>query len=131
MSSTNEGAVAFVRLLARLTEQLIAFAAALRAREGVVSVTRGLEFRHYETGPVVECFLDAELQDGSARCWWIDCQPVETGWVVEASVRRVDAEGQERILALPSRQPPTLEELGEALDLVVAELFHPELASGA
>lgn len=61
--------------LADLSERFRDRALILGKNPAVLGVKRAVEVNSYASGPMIECFLDAELRDGSARSWLL-----EVGW---------------------------------------------------
>lgn len=121
-----------LKLLAVLSEQLVEHAAELRARPEVVHVARGVDVRMYESGPVLELYVDAELRNGRALTWWIDLHPEEASLVVSTRVLRMRDSDQEVVLSfsredaqdgasLAAILESTGEQVRKSIDLVASE----------
>ena len=102
-------------LLAAFNERLVEHASALRARPEVAGVTRGMDARTYETGAVLEMYVDAELRNGRALSWWVDVYPEDEGWSVSARVLRIRDSDQEVVLSFADTDARDLDSLEEIL----------------
>lgn len=81
-----------------LSSTLRAFQEALKALPSVVTVEGVLEFREYDSGPVLAVWVDAALRDGRAVVWWMDVTATPAGLVVD---RRISESGRDTLVAFP------------------------------
>lgn len=117
------GAQRFLQAVAMGNEQLAEFARNLRSQAIVRRVTRGIDIRAYESGTVLEIYIDAEFETGEGVTWWLDARPVDDGWVVESRVQINRGEYQETIVDFPSRTARTLNEFITGLQDATNELL--------
>jgi hypothetical protein len=119
----SKRAAALLSALAESNERLIAFKEQVRAHPEVVGAQHALELRGYDSGPVLEGYVDAELRSGHALAWWLDVHWGEEGWRVEASVRVDREEGEDILHVFPVRQATTLDDFISELNGAVADLI--------
>lgn len=75
--------------------RMIEIAISLRNESFCTSVCTGMDIRQYESGLMIELFVDAELTTGSAITYSIDIEPHENGpWRIEATIRRMKGDEQ-------------------------------------
>jgi hypothetical protein len=72
----------------------------LRQRSDVREVLRTF---HCGPGPRLDFATDAELTVGEAISWGVEVHFEDAEWVIESSIRRSHAHGQDLILELPTR----------------------------
>jgi hypothetical protein len=123
--SPANGAVEVVRSLAEASEEFMAIAAALRSLPGVRTVSHPCRMRTEERvaeeqyrvgrgeGFRVEWYAEADFTDGSSMSFCQELSWHEGEWIVDASVRGNDDQGERVLLELPSRHAT------DAADLVV------------
>jgi hypothetical protein len=83
--------------IAELAQLRRAFRDSLRSEENVVTITEGLDFRIYDSGPVMECYVDAELKSGLAVGWWLEVTWSMSEFTLLSSVAVNDENGQDVI----------------------------------
>jgi hypothetical protein len=88
----------------------------------VLHVQHALGLRSYQTGPVVEAYVDAELASGNAVGWWLEIHWDKARWLIESSIRLDHEGGEDTITAFPPRKAVTLTELLDQLKASVIEL---------
>ena len=103
-------------LLAVLNERLVEHAVALRARPEVARVARGVDVRMYESGPVVELYVDAELRNGRALTWWVDLRPEKESLAVSTRVLRMRDSDQEVVLSFSREDAEDVASLAAILE---------------
>lgn len=122
MSAEGGNIMRLLNAVADSNEQLNTLSERLRLSPGAVSVVRDLDIRKYETGTVIEMFLDVELQSGRAISWGLDIHCRETEWDIDASVRIIHQDGQDLIQGFPARTAKTVEDLTVQLRAVTSSL---------
>jgi hypothetical protein len=97
MTESMAGASLLLSALAEHREAMISLAVDLRRRRQVAEVTTGIDIRKYESGEIrVESYVDAELRDGRALCWWLEMSSADPArWTIGASLRENNASGQD------------------------------------
>jgi len=98
--------------VAGITALFRAHAIATRRRRRVTKVISRVEIPKYETGAMIEGYVDAELDNGAAVSWLLDVSWNDEAWNVEARLARSTKEGQEVLQELPAE---TTQELGDFL----------------
>ncbi|HEX8697098.1 MAG TPA: hypothetical protein VF746_32060 [Longimicrobium sp.] len=111
------GALAYVR------ERMIDLAVRLRRRADVTGVRDGLDVREFlGAGLNLAGWVDAELVDERAICFWLETRHEEERWVVEGRILEQTALGQETNVDLGNREAGSLDQLAEALRVACDEL---------
>ena len=98
----------------------------LEQRPDVKSTETRLEVVNYQNGPMVEGFVEAEMDNGTALCWCLDLTWSEDTFRIEGSLDRNSVEGSETLKQLPVKALRNVEQLPDAL----AEITHTLLALG-
>jgi hypothetical protein len=86
-----------VRSLRALGDAREAFLRSARAAESIESVVRvqsGLDARVYESGPMIELFLDVALMSEDAVVAWLDVVLADDETTIRPSLRWLRAEGE-------------------------------------
>jgi len=96
--------------IARCNAALIDLSEVVRLSPEVTAVVRGLDFRGYQTGTVIEGYVDAELTSGKAICGWLEVRWTEEHWIIETRVLVNDATGQRTYKEFAERAPQTLDD---------------------
>jgi len=89
--------------LALIHQRLNELAAEWRRQPQVRSVVAAVTPRHYPDGDRMECYVDADLASGHSVGAWLEFRHDDGSWVIEASVRHNGDEGENELVALPSR----------------------------
>ena len=87
-----------------------------------------LEVMPYNPGPVLEGYVEAEMQDGSALSWLLEATWDDEGWQIEASVVRTTRDTQETLQELPPETLPSFDQFTERLVAVTKELLAIRIA---
>jgi hypothetical protein len=82
----------------------------------------------YNRGPVLEGYVEAEIQDGSALSWLLEATWDDEGWQIEASVVRTTRDTQETLQELPPENIPSFDQFTVRLVAVVKELLAIRIA---
>ena len=122
MDKESESAIKVLSLLAKCTERLISLAEHLRARKEVRSVRREWNIRAYRTGPMLETYVEAELNDGRSIAWWLELTWDRRFWRIGYSVRISHDQGEDVLQGFPDLVTENLEGLVEKLELAVSNL---------
>jgi hypothetical protein len=122
MNADGGDIMRLLNAIADSNEQLSAVSENLRLRPGVIHVMRDLDIRKYETGTMIEMFIDVELKGGRAISWSLDIHCHETDWDIDASVRIIHEDGQDPIQEFPARTAKTAEDFIAQLKVVTASL---------
>lgn len=86
-----------VRSLRALGDAREAFLRSARAAEGIEAVERvqsGLDARVYESGPMIELFLDVALTSEDAVVAWLDVVLADDETTIRPSLRLLGADGE-------------------------------------
>ena len=118
----SQRAAQLLTALARNNVRLAALQTAVRAHPEVVTSRHALDLRDYESGPVLEGYVDAELQSGQALAWWVEAHWDPSGWRIDSSVRVDHADGEDLIWSFPPRCASTLDTLIAQLDDAISDL---------
>lgn len=76
-------------------------ATSMRKNPAVVAVSSDLELRRYESGPIIEAYVEAELSNSEAVTWWLDVRPSGTKWSFEARILGHDDLGETTLHVFP------------------------------
>ena len=109
--------------LARVDRALRDHAIRLRRTSAVTSANARLEPVLYESGHVLEGYVEATLANGDAVCWCLDVRWSEESWIIEATLDRKAGDRQEIVEELPLETGTDLAAFIEALNRVVRELL--------
>lgn len=99
----SHAAESIIASLALVNRRLADLAVEIRQHAAVRAVTVATTPRRYDTGDRMECYVDAELVDGTAVGCWIEFRYDTGSWVIESSVRRNTEEGEDELVGLPTR----------------------------
>jgi hypothetical protein len=109
--------------LAKCNEMLVGLAQKLRQTAGTVDVRRGFELRAYQSGVLLEGYVEAELESSKVLCGWIESSWNEQSWLVETSVLLNDETGQRTYHKFEDRTPSTVDDLVQQLQDAVSDLI--------
>jgi hypothetical protein len=118
----SKQAIGLLEAIATGNEKLISLSETLRSHPAVVRALRGFDCRYYQTGVMVEWYVDAELQNGYAMSWWVDLSWTETNWVIEAKILINRDQGQEVLKEFSEQFPNTLKDLISQLKETISTL---------
>jgi hypothetical protein len=96
MDSNSEAVAEALQTLASCGYSLRELAISLRKHPKVNRIQDTLEFHQYQTGSAIEGYVDVEMHDGRAICWWIDIQWQDM-WKINSRVYLNDSQGQKTI----------------------------------
>jgi|SRR5580704_17295312 hypothetical protein len=113
----------FISGVATANETLAVFGADLRSRPDVEDVKRGMDIRAYNSGTVVEMYVDAQRRDGIGQVWWLDILQETERWVIEARVTMTGAVGQESVLEFDTRTAIGADDLVRELQRAISDLI--------
>jgi hypothetical protein len=97
------------------SEALVTLAVDFRSRAGVAQVIRGCDLRKYQTGPVLEAYVDVETQSSKAFSWWLEVRWDQEQWIIESSIRESHQNGQDMLIEFPDRVATSLDDLVKSL----------------
>ena len=109
-------------VIAETNEKFIAFSQDLRSRPEVIRVLHSFECRKYGEGVGFEGYVDAELHNGRAVCWWLEVHWSEERWLIESRILVNSDQGQDPIKEFPEKVSDTLGGFIAQLEQVIAEL---------
>ena len=123
MDSESKKVSNLLEAIAASNEELIEFAIKLRALSEVNEVYHRLDCRNYQTGPVLEMYVDAFHKREVGICWWLEVRWNEAEWMIDYAVQLNHDEGRDAIREFPLRTARTIEEFivqleGATLDLL-------------
>jgi hypothetical protein len=123
MDIASKNASRLLEALAESKGTLTDFARQLRSQPEVVRVLTNFEPREYQTGFVLEGYVDAELRNGKAMAWWLEARWNESLWTIESRVLVNDDQGQYTFREFPERTAETLDDCIAQLALATTELI--------
>jgi hypothetical protein len=121
----SKQAIGLLEAVATSNEKLISLSETLQSHPAVVRALRGFDCRYYQTGVMVELYVDAELQNGYAMSWWVDLSWTETNWIIESKILINRDQGQEVLKEFPDKSPETLKDLIDQLKETISTLADP------
>jgi len=83
-----------LRALANANEQMVNLCRWLDGQAEVLNVTRGSDIRVYSDSINVELFVEGDLLDGRAVCYWLEVRLAGDDCVAEADFFLQDKDGQ-------------------------------------
>jgi hypothetical protein len=90
-------------------------AVAMERRIGVKSTATRLEVVNYQNEPMVEGFVEAEMDNGTVLCWCLDLTWTDDAFRIEATLDRNSSAGSETLKRLPTEVVHDVGDLPEAL----------------
>jgi hypothetical protein len=125
MDAESKQVIGLLEAVATSNEKLISLSQTLRSHPAVVRVLRGFDCRYYQTGVMLEWYVDAELQNGYGMCWWVDVSWTEINWIIESRISINRDQNQEVLKEFPGKSPETLDELINQLKETISALADP------
>jgi hypothetical protein len=120
----SEAASSVLGALASIHQSLTEFAVELQTSPLVSDVHVATEPRRYATGDVTECYADFELVNGHAFVCWLEFRMDAGSWLIESSVRVSADNGEEELIALPTRYAVDDNDLVQELEGAARALVH-------
>ena len=93
------------------SRKFIKLAEHLRSQYNVLSVKQDIYFQQIESYVGLELYVDAELRNGKAICWWLEINWTEERWVIETCVLVNHNQCQDKLKEFPDKFPETFGEL--------------------
>ena len=121
MDAESRESTRVLEAIAKCNEQFIALSHWLRS-SGYKGVTQGVDCRAYETGTMLEAYVEAELSDGRIICWWLDISWNQASWRIASSVVLNNDDGQEVLKSFPDKTPITLSDFVDQLQEASSDL---------
>jgi hypothetical protein len=104
----------------------------LKARAEVAEARHTFDVRRYESGAMLELFIDAELSSGKAAVWGLEVSWNDSCWTIEHFVRANDQHGQYSVHEFPTQEANVLQEalahLVQATDDLIASALGDDIA---
>jgi hypothetical protein len=122
MDTDDKIAIEILEALASSNAKLINLAQHLQGRDEVVRVVSSLECRKYQTGSMLEGYVDVELRNGNALCWNLEVSWSDDSWVIDTRILINNSEGQVTAHKFNDRTAYTMKEFLELLGEAVEEL---------
>jgi hypothetical protein len=97
----NEIAMSLVQIVAESNEKFMDMCRKLDNKKEVIKTIRDLEFRNYESGSMIEMYIEANFKINKFVCWFIDCSFKEQTWIIDSRVCLTDDSGQSVIEEYP------------------------------
>lgn len=119
----NRSAASILAILALVLKRMEELGVEFRADPAVRSVQAAMTPRHYAAGDRMEFYLDAELVNANSIACWLEFREETGSWIVESSVRRNTADGEDEVVGLPSRFAVDDDELVAEIDGASAALI--------
>jgi|SRR5882724_3939880 len=121
MDAESAESIRVLESIAQCNEQFIALSQWL-SLSGHKNVTHDVDCRAYESGTMLEAYVEAELEDGKVICWWLDISWNRESWRIAASVLVNNDDGQEVLKDFPEKTPGTLNDFVDQLKEASADL---------
>jgi hypothetical protein len=122
MDTDSKKAIELLEAIASSNVKLINLAQLLQDRHEVIRVVNSLECRKYQTGSMLEGYVDVELRNGNALCWNLEISWSDESWTIDTRILINDSEGQVTAHKFNDRTAYTMKEFLELLDEAVEEL---------
>jgi hypothetical protein len=122
MDVKSKQAIDLLEMIADSNEKFIALSQYLRSKSTVIRVLHSFECRKYATGAMLQGYVDAEVQNGKAICWWLEVHWGKGKWVIEFRVLVNGDQGQETIKEFPDKISETFSEFIDQLEQATSEL---------
>lgn len=125
-TTEDQAAIAALDFLAQTDEQVAGFYRYLRsAADAHISpihkVVSDVACRRYQSGLMVEIWIEAYLSGDRTLTWWMDIIPRDGSWVIDA---RVTWEGRDTGVELPEQVLADFHTVRRAVPGVLDELFN-------
>ena len=82
-----------------------------------------VEFCKYQTGTIIEGYVDLELKNDKSLCWWLEVRWNDLNWFVESSIILNDFEGQNVIYKFEEKFSTTFDsfliQLSESIEQLI------------
>ena len=101
MDQESSQAAALLQETAACNERFIDMARRLRTRPGVTTVQHQIDFRVYSSGPIIEGYVDAELDCDIGLAWWLEITWDVNIWRIRYGVSCAHAKGQDAVQTFP------------------------------
>lgn len=112
-----------LQLLGEINAIMIETANIIRTASSVLQVVRACDIRNYEESSVFEAFVEAETKNGPAYCWWFEVRFSDGNWVVNRSIHKTTAAGQDVVKECPDQTFRTMGELNETISNLATRFF--------
>lgn len=103
MDAASIYAIRFLEAIAGINVKLTEFARILRSEPQVSRIQHNFECHKYQSGAMLEGFVDAELHSRKAITWWLDVKWSVDQWVITARILLNHEQGQDVIKEFPDR----------------------------
>lgn len=115
MDSASRRAVELLETLATCKVRLVDLAQKLRRRSEVVEVLDRLECWRHPVGSLIEGYVDVELKNGHALCWYLEVRWDDEKWTIETRILGNVTESQEVLHEFPDRTAMGFDEFLKSL----------------
>jgi hypothetical protein len=122
MDTDSKRAIEFLEAIASSNAKLTNLAQLLQGSHEVIRVVNSLECRKYQTGSMLEGFVDVELRNGNALCWNLEVSWNDESWKIDTRILINDPKGQITAHKFNDRTTNTMKEFLELLGEAVEEL---------
>ncbi len=96
MDNNSDSAIKLLEMLATCNTKFINHASFLRKQNEVKEVTTRFECRRYGTETLIEGYIDAELKNGKAVCWYLEVKwDTSHNWIIDTRILINGAVGQD------------------------------------
>jgi hypothetical protein len=122
MDTDSQRAIEILEAIASSNAKLTNLAQLLQGSHEVIRVVNSLECRKYQTGSMLEGFVDVELRNGNALCWNLEISWNDESWKIDTRILINDPKGQITVHKFNDRTANTMKEFLELLGEAVEEL---------
>lgn len=121
MDVASAESIRVLECIAACNEELISLSQWLHSFADI-KPSRGFDCRAYESGTMLEAYVEAELDGGKTICWWLDVKWRAQEWSIQSSVSLNDDQGQRVLKNFPDKTPQTLDDLIKQLQEAASDL---------
>lgn len=91
-------AIEFLSAIIDVNESFLGLYSFLRKKSGLKEVHHGCFLRKYDNSRSVEIYVEVEVNDNLAFCWWVDIDFESETWAIDLSLLKTE-DGEQRVLS--------------------------------
>lgn len=116
-----------VRLLESFADcgiEFLKLAQKMQPHPDVVRVSHDFECKKYQSGSLIEGYVDLELKNGKSLCWWLEVSWSPENWLIDSRIMINDSEGQVTAHKFEDKTPTSFNDFLVQLAETMQELVH-------
>ena len=129
MDNESRHAVRLFESLADWNFEFTKLAQKFRPHPDVLRVSSNIEHRKYQSGTVIESYVELELKNDKSLCWWLEVRWDDKNWFIDSRILLNDLEGQNTIHQFDERLVTTLDSFLLQLSEAIQELVRYDALS--